>query len=326
MKNILFILALIIGLQVSAQEKFRITFKDGTVQDFSVSRIKDVTCIEEKEHSIIGEWVSINQSNGGFDVYSLNEDGTCSWRTCSGSSDYTFDGTFNYSNGVLTLIIYGMEMPYEISWNNDYCFNIESQAFYSMSSEITVPKGEEPVSIGNPNDVVIAVDNVFVGLQDNKIYGRKNGIGYALVQDVEKNQVLSCKVTVVASSDIQATHFDEWLKKSATNILTEFGEKNTRLEKDGYYTLGYTFYSDEISSLIFYVDNETNQVYKITVSFNTAEYMTPYVNDIAARFIYDETSTESRMKYYDNANKSQRTISITISTSSNMITYKDETH
>ena len=54
--------------------------------------------------------------------------------------------------------------------------------------------------------------------------------------------------------------------------------------------------------------------------------MTPYVNDIAARFIYDETSTESRMKYYDNANKSQRTISITISTSSNMITYKDETH
>lgn len=326
MKNILFLFALLIGLQVSAQEKFRITFKDGTVQDFSVGRIKDITCFEEKEHNIVGEWVSVNQAKGSFDVYTLNEDGTCAWRNCSGTSDYTFDGNYTYANGVLTLVIYGMEMPFEISWKNDCYFNIETQAFYAVSSEMTVSKGDGPVFAGAAENEVVAADNVYVGLQDNKVYGLKNGTGYAIVQDSEKGQMVAYKIKVVASSNIQAVHFDENLGMSESDIIAKYGDKNVRLDKEGYHTLSYMLYSDEIRSLIFYIDDETKEVYQITASFNSAEDMEPYAEDIASRFIFDTKSSETRKKYYDSLELSQRKISITVSSSANMITYTDYTH
>lgn len=306
MKNIFLLAAIIIGLQASAQEKFRVSFDDGTIQDFPVSWIQNIACLVEKEHNVVGDWVSIDPNNGKYHNFSLEENGNGTWNYTNDRNGITSEPvTYKYDKEVLTITRQGIELPYSVSWKSDYCFEITNgtfvNPFYHVYDKAETRMGEDPISIGSEGSEILYVDNNFIGMKDNKIYAKKMGTGYAIVQDKNLQEPVAYRVKVTHGT-IVPIHFEEYFKKSEQEIANLFGNPFYQSESNDKYVKTYLV-NQEVSMLIVSFSKEKEVVTSLISHLADEESLHAYTEDIEKRYILLSSLSNNTTKVYCDAEK-----------------------
>ena len=331
MKKIIIFLLCLIGLQVTAQEKMRITMNDGTLLEFNIRFVDEMLFYTPKPVNIIGEWVSYSdQMNGTLQCFEFKEDGTVVYKTFytkyKMSSEYT--GSFSLKNRVIELNILGSVINLSIdSYAENNFVSNGNGTFYRVQEPVySMNTTDSPISIGDDGDIVKYVDNCFVGLEDNKIKALKEGKGYAMVEESASGVIKVYSIEVKHQKE-GPVDFTIYFKKTIGQIENVFGAKHQTNEEK--HTISYSNYSSSIQLLIFtFSDNmntkPTSEVISVSLYFYDEEKMQSYSEFITNNFMLDSgASTDTRKYFYDTESAETASVKITISASTNVITFTD---
>ena len=331
MKKILLFLACLLGLQATAQEKMRITMNDGTQMDFNVRFIDEMTFYTPQPFNIVGEWVSYSdQMSGTIQCLEFKEDGTMVYKTFYTKYQMSNEstGTYSLNNKTIELSIYGSIVNISIDnyTENDFFSNANGNFYRVREPLYDMNTTDEPITIGNDGDIIKYVDNCFVGLENNKIKPLKEGKGYALVEDAESADLKAYSIGV-HYGDESPRDFTQYFKQTIGQIESVFGEVHQTNNES--HRITYTKFSSSIYYVAFSFSddmekNPASEVISVSLYFYDAEKMQPYSEHIANTYTLDSgASTDSRKTYYDSSNAETASVKITVSSTTNVITYTD---
>ncbi len=321
MRKILSSLTLFVAFHAIAQEdNLRITLREGNPVEINTSDVKDITFVgDETPLDIVGEWFCVAENYGVFESLDFHEDGSIKYYYYYTNYHLggTLTGTYSFEDYILKIKLPGMNvttMPVVGHSETEFTELTAGSLFvyYKTQKTYYMTIKDSYISIGNPGDVVTYVDNVIIGLENNKIKPIKAGTGYALVMDAQLNTIVAYKVVV---QKIPPTPID-WTKyfyKTKEDIATEFGTPDEIIQDDNVEDLLYYEYSADISHLIFSFKNNTDKVCQIQATFRTESYFQTYENYIKKNFYYNEAeSTSEESVYYDTEDPLTATVIISV--------------
>lgn len=329
MKKILLFLALSFGmvLQSVAQEKFRVTMKDGTCQDFPVSKVMNVTFVDRPApYDIVGEWF-LPAKEGRYQVWKLSENGKLSYtyRNSSNYSSNTYEGTYTFEDGVLNFLIMSARQTFLVVDPNETQMTIfqgsNSVDAYRTQGEYEVKAGET-IDIAGANGELLYADEEYVTIQDGQLLGISAGEGHVVVKDAAAQKNLAYKIKVLPNAD-NLVDFTQYFKWTEDQLKEKLGAPNQYKVDEAAGTVQLTYYSFPFATYAaFTVNNTKGGVEKVQVSFKTAEEMQLYV-DYCANNYYLYRQTDSSITYYDDESITKATLSVLIFPSMNVITWTD---
>lgn len=326
MKKILLFLALSFGmaLQGVAQEKFRVTMKDGTCRDFPVSKVMNVTFVDRPApYDITGEWF-LPMKEGRYQVWNLSNNGNLIFtnRNSSNYSSNTYEGTYTFEDGVLNFLYMSVKQSFLVVEPSETQMTVYQG---DVSAEAYRTQGEYEVKSGEPIDIageVLAVDGEYVALQEGKATGVSAGSGYILVKDAATEKKLAYKVKVLPNTG-NLIDFTQYFKWTVEQLIEKLGDPDRSTPDESAGTTQLTYYSFPFATyVVFTVNHAKGGVEKVQVSFKTAEEMQPYV-DYCANNYHLYRDTETSKTYYDNESITKATLSVVIYPSMNFIIWTD---
>lgn len=326
MKKILLFLALSFGmaLQGVAQEKFRVTMKDGTCRDFPVSKVMNVTFVDRPApYDITGEWF-LPMNEGRYQVWNLYDNGNLIFtnRNSSNYSSNTYEGTYTFEDGVLNFLYMSVKQSFLVVEPSETQMTVYQG---DVSVEAYRTQGEYEVKVGeviNIAEEVLSVAGEHVSLQDGKATGVSVGSDYILVKDAATEKKLAYKVKVLPNTD-NLIDFTQYFKWTTEQLKEELGTPNQYKEDTTADTEQLTYYSFPFATyVVFTVNNAKGGVEKVQVKFKTAEEMQPYA-DYCAQNYYLARDTETSKTYYDNESVIKATLTVLVMPSLNTITWTD---
>lgn len=321
MKKILLFLTCFIGLQALAQEKMRITLNDGTYMDYDARIVKTLSVFTPTPLNLIGDWVSVSGTT--MTSYSFKEDNTCSMHQFNMTTSYhiVYDLTYTYENDEINFSLYGTNaLRISVQSNTETEFVSSTGAIhYKVQGTYSMAISDNPINIGNTDDVIKNVDNYFVAVEDNKIKALKDGNGYVLVEDAKTKETKAYKIEVDAGPLPDPIDWTQYFKKSKEEIIAIFGTGTDGTDKPTYTISNYNI---AISSVIFTFSEDWSKVTGIQVKFYDADKMQNYCDYIDEKYILN-SSTSTSKRYYDAESISTASVSITVSTLLKYIQYLD---
>ena len=187
----------------------RVHYKDGTMQDISISEVDSVTFVEkdapDNEVSLIGDWLWGNKNAGYYELITFNED-----HTYTGYDNYFsfgFDtwtyGWYSQFGSMLTLQSNGFGYKRMYNWHLiglsynalEVMTNTGGYTYYRLRSEVVNVSLASPFLFAD-DDYVVFADEVIVKAQSNKLIGNSKGITYILVNIASRNEIVAYKVIV----------------------------------------------------------------------------------------------------------------------------------
>ena len=319
MRKVILLLTCLLSLHVMAQEeKLRLEFTVGSPMEFNVKDIKDISFVEDDNPlDILGEWFCYNEEGQAFESYDFHEDGTLGYfyYYISQKSGGTLNGIFEFQDDMLAMRLAGVTLFYPITAHSENSFvitsNDKSYTYYRIQKGYNMKTSDAPITIGNEGDVVIFVDNSVVGLENGKIKALQKGTGYALVEDASLNTIVAYRINVgyAPGSVVDWTQF---FKKTKDEIVAAFGEPDgSRVDDSLGELVGYTKgYSPEISQLTFVFDKETGGLYMIQAVFRGVDEVNTYDNEIAKKYIRQDSGDDDKKQYYDSEDVLSRKVAI----------------
>lgn len=334
MKRNLLLPVLLLCLQTQAQEeKLRISLKNGNPVELDVYDFKDITFIEDTSPlDIEGEWFNEEiETSGTYETFDFREDGSLLY--CPYFVNYhegwEIAGIYSMEDYTLTMQLSSLgRLTQYITNHSSTSFTTYdsgiSAVYYRIQKEYHMTTEDEPISIGNEGDVVTFVDNEFVGLEGNRIKPLREGTGYALVNDVNKNATVAYKINIA----YQASPIIDWtcyFKKTRDEIIGEFGTPDTTQDNTAFYTSGY---NSDISQLLFSFDKASEKVIQVSVVPSSSKAYDAYLSEISGKYIKnEEQSSATVQRFYDNHDASDSSVAITLYTAPTMlIIYTDLTN
>lgn len=334
-KFLLLFLVLLTGLHALGQQKVRITLTNGWTRDIPVENIQDMSFVQtnDTDFSLVGEWVFADKSQNLCTAINFHEDGLLQEYVFFDSpplpESFIVAGAYQYRDGFLLmkLAIDPTVGKYTVSRTSDTEFTLGSlgttlsnDLYYKVVNEIGLQTNGDTIAVGNSENEILYVDDFYVGVKDNRIYGKKVGTGYIIVQDKTTNKKMAYKINV-ERGDVYPTRFEDYLRKTAEDITSEFGDSQKKENGDSY-SLTYYNTDSEVQTLLFNIDKTTNLVSAVNVMFDDYECLDAYLKDIKSRYILDEEkSDELNYYFYDTEDILERKISISVNTKNNIITY-----
>lgn len=215
MKGLKSLLSSILIVIISSSESFaqntmRINYKDGSISEVSIERIDSITFVEreveQKNVSLIGEWLWGNKEKGYYEVLTFKED-----RTYTGYDyylDYGFDtwtyGTYMTNGIILNLWSngYGYRRTYRwfVAGLTEKALEIMTQmvsfVYYRIQPEVYSLKVGEKSYECKDGDYYVFVDGVKVLNDKGKLKGVCEGITYILKYYEESGLIMAYKVIV----------------------------------------------------------------------------------------------------------------------------------
>jgi hypothetical protein len=306
MKKIILFLTCFIGLQALAQEKMRISLNDGTYMDYDARIVKSLTVVTPTPLDLIGDWVSVSGTT--MASYSFKEDNACSMHQFNMTTSYHigYDLTYTYENDEINFFLYGTNaLRISVQSNTEAEFVSSTGAIhYKVQGTYSMAISDEPISIGNTDDVIKYADNYFVAVEDNKIKALKDGSGYVLVEDTKSKETKAYKIEVDAGPLPDPIDWTQYFKKSKDEIIELFGSGTVGTDKTTYTISDYNI---AISSVVFTFSDDWSKVTGIQVKFYDADKMQNYIEYIAANYIL-----ASGTKYYDTDSISTASVCINV--------------
>ena len=310
-----------IGLQALAQEKMRITLNDGTYMDYDARIVKTLNVVVPTPLNPVGDWVTV--SGVIMTAYSFKEDNTCSMHQFNMTTSYHVgnDLTYEYENNELNLFLFGMNAGRIFVQSNTETEFVSSTGatHYKVQGTYSMAVSDDPINIGNTDDVIKYVDNYFIAVEDNKIKALKDGNGYVLVEDAKTKETKAYKIEVDAGPLPAPIDWAQYFKKSKEEVIATFGTGTDGTDKPTYTISDYNI---AISSVVFTFTDDWSKVTGIQVKFYDADKMQNYCDYIDEKYILN-SSTSTSKKYYDTESIGNASVYITVSTLLKYIQYLD---
>lgn len=208
-RKIAFICLLLCNVTLEAQNTMRVHYKDGTIQDMSISQIDSLTFVDknapEEELALSGSWLWGNKNAGYYELITFNDDHTYTGYDnyfSIGSDSWTY-GWYTQTGSMLTLQSngYGYNRLYNWYvvglWTNalEVITKMGSYTYFRLQKEIIHISLAEPFYFAN-GDTIIFYDDVFVRGIDNKLNGIAQGTSYVLVSIAISNETLAYKIII----------------------------------------------------------------------------------------------------------------------------------
>ena len=209
LRRIAFICLLSCSMFLKAQNTMRIHYKDGTIQDVSISQIDSLTFVDkntpEEGITLIGSWLWGNTNAGYYELITFNDD-----HTYTGYDNYFsigFDswtyGWYSQFGSMLTLQSngYGYNRIYNwylvgFSTNAlEVITKMGSYTYYRLQQETIHVSLTEPFYFAN-DDTIVFSDDVFEKGIGNKLNGITRGNSYVLVKIAKSNEILAYKINI----------------------------------------------------------------------------------------------------------------------------------
>lgn len=213
MRQLVFILCVLLSIGTLAQSHVRVHYKNGTHVDIPVETIDSLTFVDAEVDSagvgraeLAGEWLWGSVEQGYYELLTFN-------------TDYTYTGYDNYFTYGFDTWTYGFYSQYGTMltmWSNGYGYQRRYNWFVTALTEnalevmtkmgpftyyrlqpemVRLKVGGEPLSCGEGDSFVFA-DGVIAAIEDNKLKGVAKGTTYIQKYDVATKKILSYKVVV----------------------------------------------------------------------------------------------------------------------------------
>lgn len=162
----------------------------------------------------------------------------------------------------------------------------------------------------------------------SKTYYDTEDINTASVKITVYDASLMCQIVYedLKTTPVPVIDWTQFFKKTGDQVKAEFGDNPTITDDDEYEEYSY-IYSKNIGVLkrvAFYFTKGFEKVTSVRATFNDANSMQSYCDDIAAKYIlYNDTGT--RKTYYDTKTASTASIKVVIQSTYNYISYTDMT-
>ena len=203
------IILLLCSGSLIAQNTMRVHYKDGSMQDISITEVDSVTFVTkdapDNEVSLVGDWLWGNKNAGYYELITFNED-----HTYTGYDNYFsfgFDtwtyGWYSQFGSMLTLQSNGFGYKRMYNWHLiglsynalEVMTNTGGYTYYRLQSEVVNVSLASPFLFAD-DDYVVFADEVIVKAQYNKLTGNSKGITYILVNIASLNEIVAYKVIV----------------------------------------------------------------------------------------------------------------------------------
>jgi|GEM_PF-2536628 len=213
MRQLVFILCVLLSIGTLAQSHVRVHYKNGSHVDIPIADVDSLTFVDAEVDSAVvgraelaGSWVWGNVEQGYYELLTFN-------------TDYTYTGYDNYFTYGFDTWTYGFYSQYGTMltmWSNGYGYQRRYNWFVTALSEnalevmtkmgpftyyrlqpemVRLKVGGEPLSCGEGDSFVFA-DGVIAAIEDNKLKGIAKGTTYIQKYDAATKMVLSYKVVV----------------------------------------------------------------------------------------------------------------------------------
>lgn len=213
MRQLVFILCVLLSIGTLAQSHVRVHYKNGSRADIPIETFDSLTFVDAEVDSagvgraeLTGEWLWGSVEQGYYELLAFN-------------TDYTYTGYDNYFTYGFDTWTYGFYSQYGTMltmWSNGYGYQRRYNWFVTALSEnalevmtkmgpftyyrlqpemVRLKVGGEPLSCGEGDSFVFA-DGVIAAIEDNKLKGIAKGTTYIQKYDAATKKILSYKVVV----------------------------------------------------------------------------------------------------------------------------------
>lgn len=310
-----------LAMQAMSQEEYlKLSLKRGEAVEINVKDIKDISFVEDtKEPELEGEW--FNKTESAYEVLTFCDDGTVDHFTYYFSYKMGLppeNGVYKVNNSVLGIYLPSLGINYyPVVRFTDSCMtlriNDKNYDYYKIEKTYNMQVGDDDLSLGGIDDVVVFVDNDIVGLKDNKIKALRAGTGYVLVENIKQNTIKAYKIKVDTKGNV-SFDLSNYFGKSREEIETLFGDPNQKTysmfiyEGGSFYRLSFDFYG--------------NQVNGVTVMFDNDNDYLSFLKVISDKYVLVEGTASSTERVYGNRDtKESSSVLIWVYDSIMMINY-----
>lgn len=319
-RKILLLLICLTAIQAIAQDqRLRMTYRLNVLapDELNLSDIKDISFVETEPFDLVGEWFNVDDAV--FESFTFSEEGLLDYYFYNVANDGgAAKGNYQFVYDVLGLrvpTVFSQILYHPIVSHSETSFTLRSDGrnniYYKILHSYDMNTYDSPIVIGNEDDEVSYVDNTVIGLVNGKITALRQGQGYALLKDKERNTTVAYRVNVKYQPDPNGPiDWTNYFKKSKEEIITEFGTPDKTQNSMGFETLSYSKgYNPEIKILHFSFKEGVDATMQVSATFRGQDEFQTYKKEIESKYIKQKVDTYETY-YGDTDDESTSTVII----------------
>lgn len=323
-RKILILLICLVTIPAIAQDqRLRMTYRLSVLapDELNLKDIKDISFVETEPFEIVGEWFNVDE--GAFESFTFSEDGLLDYYYFINAANEggAAKGDYQFVYDVLGLrvpTVFSQILYHPIVSHSETTFILRSggrnNIYYKILHSYDMNTYGSPIVVGNEDDEVSYVDNTVIGLINGKITALRQGQGYALIKDKQRNTTVAYRVNVKYSPDPNGLiDWTKYFKKSKEEIIAEFGNPDKTQTSMGYETLSYSKgYNPEIKFLHFSFKEGVDAAMQVSATFRGQDELETYKKEIESKYVKQKVNTYETY-YGDTGDESTSTVIICIS-------------
>ena len=320
-RKILLLLICLTAIPAIAQDqRLRMTYRLNVLapDEMNLSDIKDISFVETEPLELVGEWFNVDDA--AFESFTFSEGGLLDYYYFIKAAN---DGGSAKGNYQFVYDVLGLRVPtvfssiqyHPIVSHSETSFTLRSGGrnyiYYKILHSYDMSTYGSPIVIGNEDDEVSYVDNTVIGLVNGKITALRQGQGYALLKDKQRNTTVAYRVNVKYQPDSNGPiDWTNYFKKSKEEIIAEFGTPDKTETSMGYETLSYSKgYNPEIKLLSFRFEEGVDAARQVSAMFYGQDEFETYKKVIESKYIKQKVDTYETY-YGDTADESTSNVMI----------------